>query len=119
MLIEMLRLKLHRVRITETHLEYEGSCAIDRQLLAISGLKPFEKIAIYNVNNGERFETYAIEAPEDSGTISLNGAAARKGQAGDIIIIAAFTWLSLEEAAAHQPRLVYVDEKNRPIATQA
>lgn len=115
MFIEMLRLKLHRVRITETHLDYEGSCAIDRQLLRVSGLKPFEKIAIYNVNNGERFETYAIEAKAHSGTISLNGAAARKGQVGDIIIIAAFAWLTDEEAAQHQPCLIYVDENNRPL----
>lgn len=115
MFIEMLRLKLHRLHVTETHLDYEGSCAIDSHLLTSSGLKPFEKIAIYNVNNGERFETYAIEAKAYSGIISLNGAAARKGQPGDIIIIAAFTWLSLEESAQHQPCLIYVDENNRPL----
>lgn len=115
----MLSAKLHRVTVTQCALSYEGSCAIDEALLEASGLLPFERIDIYNINNGERFSTYVIRAERGSGTISLNGAAARKAQIGDLLIIAAFTEVEAAELAGFAPRLVYVDEANRVKGTGA
>ncbi len=109
----MLSAKLHRVTVTQCALDYEGSCAIDEALLEASGLLPFERIDIYNITNGERFATYVIRAARDSGTISLNGAAARKAQVGDLLIIAAFAELEPSELAGFTPRLIYVDRANR------
>lgn len=113
MLRTLLQAKLHRVRVTEADLDYEGSCGIDEALLDVSGLREFQYIELYNINNGERFSTYVIKAPRGSGTISLNGAAARKALAGDLLIICAYSSYSEAEAERHQPVVVLVDEHNR------
>lgn len=109
----LLKSKLHRVRVTASELEYEGSCAIDELLLEAADIREYEQIDIYNVNNGERFTTYAIRGQKGSGMISVNGAAARKAAVGDVLIIASFAAYAEMEAAQHEPRLVYVDERNR------
>jgi aspartate 1-decarboxylase len=109
----MLKSKLHRVRVTHSELDYEGSCAIDETLLEAADIREFQQIEIYNVNNGERFTTYAIRARRDSGIISVNGAAARKAQAGDILIIATYAVYNEIELEKYQPDLVYVDAMNR------
>lgn len=109
----MLKAKLHRVRVTHSELEYEGSCAIDGKLLDEAGIREYEQIHIYNVNNGGRFTTYAIRAEDGSGVISVNGAAARLAASGDILIICAYIGLSQHELLNYHPVLVYVDEKNR------
>lgn len=115
--ITMLKAKLHRVKVTALELEYEGSCAIDSALLASVGIRPLEQIHIYNVNNGERFVTYAIEAPKDSKVISLNGAAARLAALGDILIIATYAQVPEEKADEYKARVAHVDENNRIITT--
>jgi aspartate 1-decarboxylase len=112
----MLQAKLHRVRVTQSELHYEGSCAIDDDLLDASGIKEYQQIDIYNVTNGERFTTYAIRAQRGSHTISVNGAAAHKANPGDILIIAAYSGYSELELQQFHPSLVYVDEHNRIIA---
>ncbi|MGC8518127.1 MAG: aspartate 1-decarboxylase [Steroidobacteraceae bacterium] len=114
MLKTLLQAKLHRVRVTEADLNYEGSCGIDEALLEASGIVEFQYIELYNVSNGERFSTYAIRAPRGSGTISLNGAAARRAMVGDLLIICAYSQYSEAELAAHRPVVVLVDEHNRP-----
>lgn len=98
--------------VTQAELWYDGSCAIDADLVALAGLREFEQIDIYDVSNGERFTTYVILAEAGSGTISLNGAAARKVQVGDRIIIAAYGQFKEEELASFKPRLVYLNEDN-------
>jgi len=108
----MLKAKLHRACVTHSELHYEGSCAIDGKLLDTSGIREYEQIQIYNVNNGERFTTYAIRAQEGSGIISINGAAAHKANPGDRIIICAYAMLSQQELLNFKPTLVYLDEKN-------
>ena len=113
MLRTMLQAKLHRVRVTQAELHYEGSCAIDDDLLDAAGIMEYQQIDIYNVTNGERFTTYAIRAQRGSGTISVNGAAAHKANPGDILIIASFSTFSEIELHKYHPRLVYVDEFNR------
>jgi len=113
MLRSMLHAKIHRARITQADLSYEGSLAIDKSLMEAVGLLPFERIKIYNINNGERFDTYAIEGPADSGIISLNGAAARKGMVGDLIIIVTYSLFTPEELRNYQPLIVVLDERNR------
>jgi len=111
--LNMLKAKIHRATVTHAELHYEGSCAIDGDLLDVSGILEYEQIHIYNVNNGERFSTYAIRADEGSGIISINGAAAHRAQPGDIIIIAAYGGYDAAEAAKHKPQLVYVDRHNK------
>ncbi|MEJ2141420.1 MAG: aspartate 1-decarboxylase [Gammaproteobacteria bacterium] len=113
MLTTMLKAKLHRVHVTHSELEYEGSCAIDGHLLDTSGIREYEQIEIYNITNGERFTTYAIRAEDNSGIISINGAAAHKANPGDMVIIAAYVGLDNKELAAFKPKLVYVDKDNR------
>jgi aspartate 1-decarboxylase len=108
----MLKSKLHRVTCTASELHYEGSCAIDQELLDAADIKEFQQIEIYNVNNGERFSTYAISAQRGSGTISVNGAAAHKARRGDLLIIAAYAAYTEAEIAKHQPDLVFVDANN-------
>ncbi len=114
MITTLLQAKLHRVRVTEADLHYEGSCGIDELLLQASGIREFQYIEIYNVNNGERFNTYAIRAPRGSGTISLNGAAARRAMVGDLLIICAYSHYSEAELQTHRPVVVLVDERNHP-----
>jgi aspartate 1-decarboxylase len=109
----MLKGKLHRVTVTHSELEYEGSCAIDGHLLETVGIREYEQIEIYNVTNGERFTTYAILAESNSGIISVNGAAAHKANPGDLIIICAYIGLNQQELASFKPKLVYVDDKNQ------
>ena len=107
----MLKSKIHRARITGVHLDYEGSVAIDRDLLAEVDILPHEQVHILNLNNGQRFTTYAIEG--EKGQVDLRGAAARLAQKGDIVIILTYRQMPDEEARSHQPRVVYVDERNR------
>ncbi len=113
MQIELLKCKLHMAAVTQAELWYDGSCAIDQDLVELAGLREFEKIDIYNVSNGERFHTYVILAERGSGTISMNGAAARRVQVGDRIIIASYAQMSEQEADSFKPKLVYLDESNR------
>jgi aspartate 1-decarboxylase len=109
----MLKSKLHRVTATHADLHYEGSCAIDEDLLEAANIKEYEQIDIWNVNNGERFTTYAIRAERGSGVISVNGSAARRAAPGDIMIIATFAVYNEVELAKHEPELIYVDADNR------
>jgi aspartate 1-decarboxylase len=111
----MLQAKLHRVRVTEADLHYEGSCGIDEALLEASGLREHQHIDLYNVSNGERFSTYIIKAARGSGAISLNGAAARKAMVGDLLIICAYSTYSEAELESYRPIVVLVDEHNRPL----
>jgi len=112
----MLKAKLHRVRVTHSELHYEGSCAIDDDLLDAADIREYQQIDIYNVSNGERFTTYAIRAQRGSGVISVNGAAAHKANPDDILIIASYAMYSELELQKFHPQLVYVDERNRIIA---
>ena len=109
----MLKAKLHRACVTHSELDYEGSCAIDGELLDLSGIREYEQIQIYNIANGERFTTYAIRAQDGSRVISVNGAAAHKASVGDRIIICAYGGYSEAELRSHKPALVYLDEHNR------
>lgn len=105
--------KLHRVRVTQADLTYEGSLSVDGDLLAASGILPNEQVQVVNVTTGARFETYAIPAPAGSGTIGLNGGAARLGQPGDLLIVIIYGSLSADEAPRVRPRVVLVDDENR------
>ena len=109
----MLKSKIHRVTTTQCELHYEGSCAIDDDLLEAADIKEYEQIDIWNVTNGERFTTYAIRGERGSGIISVNGSAARRAAVGDILIIATFAAMSDEESRQYAPKLVYVNEENR------
>lgn len=109
----LLKSKIHRVAVTHCELHYEGSCAIDEDLLEAANLVENEQIHIWNINNGERFVTYAIKGERGSGMISVNGSAARRASVGDLIIIAAFAQVDDKEIATHQPELVFVDNKNK------
>ncbi|MCP5269184.1 MAG: aspartate 1-decarboxylase [Zoogloeaceae bacterium] len=109
----MLKSKLHRVTTTHADLHYEGSCAIDDDLLEAANIREYEQIDIWNVNNGERFTTYAIRAERGSGVISVNGSAARRAAPGDILIIATFASYTEAELTKHEPSLIYVDAQNR------
>lgn len=115
MISTMLKAKLHRAHVTHSELEYEGSCAIDGKLLELSGIREYEQIEIYNVTNGERFTTYAIRAEDNSGTISVNGAAAHKANPGDIVIICAYIGLNQQELMSYKPKLVYLGENNEVV----
>ena len=109
----MLKCKLHRVTVTHAELDYEGSCAIDTDLMDAAGILEYEQIEIYNITNGERFSTYAIKAEAGSKIISINGAAAHKANPDDLIIIAAYARLDEKELQTYKPTLVYVDEFNQ------
>ncbi len=113
MIRKMLKSKIHRATVTDSHLDYEGSISIDRDLLEAADILPFEAVDVWNVSNGNRFETYAIAGEPGSGIICINGAAAHLASRGDLVIIASWTKLPGEEAVQHQPRLVFVDEDNR------
>jgi aspartate 1-decarboxylase len=112
MQLNILKAKIHRATVTHAELHYEGSCAIDGRLLDVSGIREYEQIHIFNVNNGERFVTYAIRADEGSSIISINGAAAHRAQPGDVIIICAFGLIDEASVADFKPTLVYVDPQN-------
>jgi aspartate 1-decarboxylase len=111
----MLKAKLHRATVTRSELGYEGSCAIDGNILDLAGIREYEQIQIYNINNGERFTTYAIRAENGSGTVSVNGAAARLACPGDMVIICAYSIYDQKELEAYKPVLVYFNEKNEII----
>ncbi|HIA07599.1 MAG TPA: aspartate 1-decarboxylase [Chromatiaceae bacterium] len=108
----LLKSKLHHARVTHSELDYEGSCAIDSNLLEAAGIREYEQIQIYNLANGERFTTYAIQAEAGSRIISVNGAAAHKASPGDSVIICAYGVLNQQEMAAFKPSMVYLDEHN-------
>jgi aspartate 1-decarboxylase len=112
----MLKSKLHRVHVTHAELHYEGSCAIDDDLLDAADIREYQQIDIYNITNGERFTTYAIRAQRGSGIISVNGAAAHKAKPGDLLIIASYAIYNEIELQKYRPLLVYVDEHNHIIA---
>ena len=109
----MLRAKIHRATVTQCDLNYEGSCGIDEELLEAADIREFEKVDLYNINNGERFSTYAIKGKRGSGEISLNGAAARLAHLGDLLIICTYAPMSENEIATYKQKIVFVDEKNR------
>jgi len=115
----MLKSKIHRATITGADLEYEGSITIDRDLMDAADILSYEKVAIWDVTNGSRLETYAIEGERGSGVICLNGAAARLVAPKDVIIIASFVNLDNQAAMKHEPKLVFVDEKNCMLPTRA
>ncbi|HVJ63565.1 MAG TPA: aspartate 1-decarboxylase [Tahibacter sp.] len=112
MQLQMLKAKIHRASVTHAELHYEGSCAIDGRLLDISGIREYEQIHIYNINNGARFITYAIRAEEGSGIISVNGAAAHHASPGDLVIICAYAQFAEADIEKFKPTLVYVDRQN-------
>jgi len=109
----MLKSKIHRARVTGADLHYEGSLALDADLMKVADIAPGEQIHVYNVTNGARFVTYAIPAPAGSGTVMLNGAAARLGMPGDQVIVAAYAMVEDGEVASFRPRIIMVDERNR------
>ncbi len=111
--ISVLQAKIHRATVTDANLAYEGSITIDQDLLDASGLLPFQQVHIYNITNGNRFETYILVGEAGSGTITINGAAAHLAGAGDLVIIAAYAQVTPDQAKGWQPRLVFVDEHNR------
>ena len=113
----MLRSKIHRATVTDANLAYEGSITIDVQLMEAASLLPYEQVMISNLNNGERFETYVIPGERGSGKVCLNGPAARKGVAGDKIIIFAYGYYREEELKDFKPRIILVDEKNQIVNT--
>ncbi|MCL9980648.1 MAG: aspartate 1-decarboxylase [Bacteroidia bacterium] len=115
MYIEVLQAKIHNVRLTQTELNYTGSITIDMNLVDAAGMIPNQKVLIVNNNNGERFETYIIEGERGSGIIGLNGAAARKGQVGDELIIMTFVSMSIDDAKKHQPNNIFPDRNNQLI----
>jgi len=108
----MLKSKIHRAIITDSNLNYEGSLMVDRSLMQAVDLYPSERVKVYNINNGERFDTYVIEGPADSGIIGLRGAAARKGLPGDLIIIVSYAYYSPEELVDYEPKIVVLDNDN-------
>ena len=113
MIRTMMKSKIHRARVTESNLEYEGSVTIDEGLLENADIQEYEQVQIYNVTNGERFTTYAIRGGRDSGVICINGAAAHKAKKGDILIIVTYGQYQDGDTASFEPKRVYVDEKNR------
>lgn len=117
MQLTLLKCKLHRACVTHAELEYEGSCAIDQELMEKAGIREYEQIQIYNLANGERFTTYAIRAEKGSRIISVNGAAAHKASPGDRVIICAYAAMDQSEADAFSPSLVYLNEHNRILRT--
>jgi aspartate 1-decarboxylase len=114
-----LKAKLHRVTTTASEVEYEGSCEIDGVLLDAAGIGSFEQIQIYNINNGNRFTTYAIRGKDNSGVISVNGAAAHKADVGDLLIIAVYAQYDEQELHNYAPRLCYVDDSNILVRTDS
>ncbi|MDN4165720.1 aspartate 1-decarboxylase [Cytophagales bacterium LB-30] len=113
MWIEVLKSKIHRAKVTQAELHYVGSIAIDEDLMDAANMIENEKVQVVNVNNGERFETYVIKAERGSGTICLNGAAARKVMVGDIVLIISYALMDFEKAKSHTPHLVFPDHDNK------
>jgi aspartate 1-decarboxylase len=115
MIIEVLKSKIHRAKITQTELHYVGSITLDEDLMDAANLIENEKVQIVNINNGERFETYVIKGDRGSGMVCLNGPAARKAQMGDLVIVISYCQMDFEEAKKHTPVLAYPDDNNRVI----
>ena len=111
----LLKSKIHRATVTQCELHYEGSCAIDEDLLDAANIADNEQIHIWNINNGERFVTYAIRGERGSGMISVNGSAARRASQGDLVIIAAFAQVHEDQVKTHEPQLVFVNERNQQV----
>jgi aspartate 1-decarboxylase len=109
----MLKSKIHRATVTDADLNYDGSITVDASLMEAANMLPHELVHVWNVNNGERFETYVIPGVRGSGTICVNGSAARRVHRGDLLIIASFTWLEEAQAQRHEPAVVLVDPENR------
>lgn len=109
----VLRSKIHRATVTEADLNYEGSMTIDKDLMDAAGMVPFEQVKIYNISNGERFDTYAIEGERGSGVIGLNGAAARKGEVGDLVIVVCYCMMDDDELEGYHPQILLLDEDNK------
>jgi len=118
MWIELLKAKIHRATVTGSDLNYLGSITIDSELLERSGILSSEKVSVLNINNGERFDTYMVKGKAGSGEVVLNGAAARLVQKGDKIIIVSYAMMTLEEAQTHVPKIVHVDEQNKPLSSE-
>lgn len=114
----LLKSKIHRATVTDCELHYEGSCAIDEDLLDASGILENEQVHIWNINNGERLITYAIRGKRGSGVISLNGSAARKASVGDLVIIAAFAQVGDDELQGFKPQLVFVNDANQAVSAR-
>ena len=119
MRLSVFKPKIHRATVTEANLNYEGSVTIDADLMEGADILPHEQVQVLNVNNGERFDTYAIRGPRGSGVICLNGPAARLAHVGDLVIILTYAWMERDELERHTPRVVMVDERNRPLRTVA
>lgn len=111
----MLRSKIHRATVTGAELHYEGSVTVDADLMARADILPHQEVEIWNITNGERFRTYALAGQPGSGVLCINGAAAHKARAGDLVIIATFGWMTDAEARTWEPKLVFVDTNNRPV----
>ncbi|WP_309398643.1 aspartate 1-decarboxylase [Cerasicoccus maritimus] len=118
MLVDILKSKILRAEVTEAEVDYEGSLAIDAELMERIGLLPFEKILVGNISNGERLETYAIEAPAGSRKFALNGAAAHRGKPGDLLVIMSFARMTAEEAKEWTPRVVVLADGNQTIVKE-
>jgi len=115
MLIKICKSKIHRATITDSNLHYEGSLTLDTSLMEAAGILPYENVQVVNINNGQRFETYIIEGKKGSGEVCLNGAAARLGQPGDLVIIITYGYADLNEVKNFTPAVVNVNEKNKII----
>lgn len=116
---KMLRAKIHRACVTQADVDYEGSITIDQALMDAADLLPGEAVDVWNVTNGERFSTYAVTGERNSGVMCVNGAAAHKVSPGDLIIVAAFTWMEEQTARRHEPTVVFVDADNRIAGARA
>jgi len=112
---KLLRAKIHRATVTGADLDYEGSVTVDRDLMDLADLVDHEAVHVWNVTNGERFQTYVIPGERGSGVVCVNGAAAHKVSRGDLVILAAFSWMDEDEVRAWKPRVVFVDDRNRPV----
>jgi len=110
--------KIHRATVTGAVVDYIGSITIDEGLLEAADILPYELVQVYDITNGVRLETYTIPAPRASGTVEMNGAAARLISKGDLVIIVSYVWMDDEQARRHKPRIIIVDEKNRPVAAR-
>jgi len=119
MLKEVLKSKIHRARVTESNIHYEGSLTIDEDLMEEVGIQEFERVLVGNISNGNRFETYVIKGERGSGSVCLNGATARLGEVGDILIVLAFAQMDEEEAKRFRPKIIVLDQDNKVVKWEA
>ncbi len=115
MQVKILRGKIHRATVSDANIDYEGSITLDASLMEAARILPYQEVEVWDVTNGERLQTYAVAGPRRSGVVCLNGAAARKVQVGDLVIVAAYGWLDENEALQYEPSIVRVDERNWPV----